>query len=235
LRLPLVAIEWISKAEEVFRRRVGEHVAAGEKSPTRRDDPVDSLREELHGAWHRGRTFRWLFAYADVAGSQRAIAATLGVSEASVSNWLSGSRGIQPHNLELLRRHYGKRVVMSPTLTETHADCDGYRNAATQCQAHVAEGRPTEMSVVEFWTLWHLLRDNGWLQARQSGHRERVNRTVDTLRLAVDQSLRRMGHKPFNGDSDSWRHHCEMTHARWATSWTLTVASLDPKCWTPFS
>lgn len=212
--------------------------AYGERSLARstlEEERQDALTATFRAAWQRGRVKRWLEAILDVADSQQEIAHTLMVKPASVSSWLSGSKGLQPHNAELLRRHFWPRLAADKIPCETDVDCAGYRNAASECEAGGKLSERQQMSVLEFWTLWHLLRTAGWLLAKRSGHAERIAQTEAVLRRSVDRSLLRMGHNPFCGDADSWRRHCEITHRRWAVGWALTVAALDQKCWTPFS
>jgi hypothetical protein len=225
---PQVALDAIEAARKAYVERTSPRA----DMDTERQS---ALTAPLRAAWQRGRIKRWLEAILSVANSQDEIAQTLMVTPASVSNWLSGAKGLQPHNAELLRRHFWPLLQPDSVPSETEVDCAGYRNAASECAAGGKFSHATQMTVLEFWTLWYLLRTAGWLQARQSGKKDRIAHTEQIVRRSVSNSLTRMGHKPFSGDCDSWGRHCDKTYRTWAVSWALTVAELDPKCWTPFS
>lgn len=226
-RYPAVVIELLGAAQDAFVSAKQTRPAAGV------DKVMEELRNELRATWQRGRVMRWLQLFLAAAGSKTAIGQTLMVSAPTVTNWFSGARGLQPHNFELLRRHFGPLVPENDNPSPSEVDCAGYRYAAKECSEQTTKESVEVLSVMEFWTLWHLLRDEGWLQAMRSKNEMRIARTSSSLRRSVTHSLQLMGYEPFDGDEQAWLRHCMSTCRRWTVAWVLTVDSLDIKCWTP--
>lgn len=226
-RYPTVVLDLVLAAQRAFA--TGREVVA----ESRADEILETLRAHLRVMWHRGRVVHWLETSLAASAPRTEIAELLLVSVPSVSNWFLGKRGVEAHHFEILKRHYEpKRAGTNPTW-ESELDCAGYRYCAANCRRQIADDVDGPMSVLEFWTLWHLLRSEAWLRAYRSQDHVRLMRTEAVLRRIVDHSLQLVNHERFAGTDLAWHEHCRMTLDRWTVAWVLTVDSLDIKCWTP--
>lgn len=190
-------------AEEVLRafRAAFDHAVADRKRSLDDEEASQALMRFLRAAWHRGHVEHWLrslhFALKQAKVSHAAVAKALHVSQAAVSGWFHGVKGVEPYNLTLLERHFGERIAAMSATSLTARDQAGFCRSVTECQARMT-GRATAMlTEKQFWVLWHLHREPHWIRAVRAGNPERLALTASRHRLPVNGSLRGMGQQPF--------------------------------------
>lgn len=224
---PTVVLDLVLAAQQAFA--TGRKIVAGSNG----EEALEKLRAHFRVMWHRGRVVHWLETSQAAAAPRTEIAELLLVSVPSVSNWFLGKRGVEAHHFEILKRHYEPKGLATKPNWESELDCAGYRCCATDCRRQISDDANGTMSVLEFWTLWQLLRSEAWLLAYRSKNHERLMRTEAVLRRTVEHALESMNHDRFAGTDLAWHEHCRMTLEKWTVAWVLTVDSLDIKCWTP--
>lgn len=217
-----------------------------------RGDPKseDKFRHRLRKAWGQGRSHGEVKEYYLVFDDDRngitnkVIAQRLHVTSAAVGSWFNESRGVEPENLELLRRYYRELLsVASPTNHEM--DLSGFVRAVSVMRS-LRDAQRRRLDEMDFFRLWFLYRNETWRAAveKESVKLKRIalseiNRKVK--RVAMGLSVLRLERRrkylsdPESndiGNVDVSLARLEELAQSWGPSFVASVMYLDEICWT---
>jgi len=213
----------------------------------------DRFRRKLRKPWFLARNRAEVLEYKRAFDGKRfsttnqEVAAELSLSAAAIGGWFNKQKGIDPENIELLRRCFPDVVVIARP-TEHELDLSGFMAATEQlkCDHHQEF---LSLSELDFFRLWFLFRNRLWYEAVQTksaslkqNAANEINLDVRHVTLALDEfrTRRRVEYvQPEeydegreNSTTDASVAQLEQLAHTWGPWYAAVVDYLGEICWT---